>query len=301
MTHSEADGSEAAEGGPHRVPGRVRGRGSAPASPAPSITRPTWSDDPTWRPSPALANRSTSGAACAPRPTPLRRDDRVAPGAAGVRRGTVVRSGPSAKRVKEESSATIWCPPLGEQPAQSGACVCCGRSAVTTAVWGAAVAARQLPSSAPSRLDVTTTLITGANRARLPRSPVSPLSATFRPVAVAAPRSARGPRSDGPTATRRKAGARGAAGACLTRLDVTRRSTKLRAWSIGSFFGRAILFRHRSARSVSSLPPGRRRGSPRLSARCPTGRRCKRPCRTICQSAGSPDRLVPASALSSCR
>jgi hypothetical protein len=126
-----------------------------------------------------LANRSTSGAACAPRPTPLRRDDRVAPGAAGVRRGTVVRSGPSAKRVKEESSATIWCPPLGEQPAQSGACVCCGRSAVTKAVWGAAVAARQLPSSAPSRLDVTTTLITGANRARLSRSPVSPLSATF--------------------------------------------------------------------------------------------------------------------------
>jgi prolyl-tRNA synthetase len=42
------------------------------------------------------------------------------------------------KRVKDESSATIRCLPLGEQPAQSGACVCCGRSAVTAAVWAQA-------------------------------------------------------------------------------------------------------------------------------------------------------------------
>jgi prolyl-tRNA synthetase len=41
-------------------------------------------------------------------------------------------------RVKDDSSATIRCLPLGEQPAQSGACVCCGRSAVTAAVWAQA-------------------------------------------------------------------------------------------------------------------------------------------------------------------
>jgi hypothetical protein len=34
------------------------------------------------------------------------------------------------RRVKEDSSATIRCVPLGEQPTQSGACVCCGGSAV---------------------------------------------------------------------------------------------------------------------------------------------------------------------------
>jgi prolyl-tRNA synthetase len=41
-------------------------------------------------------------------------------------------------RVKEDSSATIRCLPLGKEPAQPGACVCCGRSAVTTAVWAQA-------------------------------------------------------------------------------------------------------------------------------------------------------------------
>jgi len=41
-------------------------------------------------------------------------------------------------RVKEDSSATIRCLPLGEQPTQSGACVCCGRSAVAAAVWAQA-------------------------------------------------------------------------------------------------------------------------------------------------------------------
>jgi prolyl-tRNA synthetase len=41
-------------------------------------------------------------------------------------------------RVKDDSSATIRCLPLGEQPAPSGACVCCGRPAVTTAVWAQA-------------------------------------------------------------------------------------------------------------------------------------------------------------------
>jgi prolyl-tRNA synthetase len=38
-------------------------------------------------------------------------------------------------RVKEDSSATIRCLPLGEEPAESGACVCCGRPAVAAAVW----------------------------------------------------------------------------------------------------------------------------------------------------------------------
>ena len=41
-------------------------------------------------------------------------------------------------RVKEDSSATIRCLPLGEQPTQSGACVCCSRSAVAAAVWAQA-------------------------------------------------------------------------------------------------------------------------------------------------------------------
>jgi prolyl-tRNA synthetase len=40
--------------------------------------------------------------------------------------------------VKDDSSATIRCLPLDEQPAQSGTCVCCGRSAVTAAVWAQA-------------------------------------------------------------------------------------------------------------------------------------------------------------------
>jgi prolyl-tRNA synthetase len=41
-------------------------------------------------------------------------------------------------RVKDDSSATIRCLPLDGQRAQSGACVCCGRSAVTAAVWAQA-------------------------------------------------------------------------------------------------------------------------------------------------------------------
>jgi prolyl-tRNA synthetase len=40
--------------------------------------------------------------------------------------------------VKEDSSATIRCLPLGEQPAQSGTCICCGRPAATAAVWAQA-------------------------------------------------------------------------------------------------------------------------------------------------------------------
>ena len=41
-------------------------------------------------------------------------------------------------RIKEDSSATIRCLPLNEEPAQSGACACCGRSAATAAVWAQA-------------------------------------------------------------------------------------------------------------------------------------------------------------------
>jgi prolyl-tRNA synthetase len=41
-------------------------------------------------------------------------------------------------RVKEDSSATIRCLPLDDEPARSGACVCCGRSAVSAAVWAQA-------------------------------------------------------------------------------------------------------------------------------------------------------------------
>jgi prolyl-tRNA synthetase len=41
-------------------------------------------------------------------------------------------------RVKDESSATIRCLPLDEEPAQAGACVCCGQAAATAAVWAQA-------------------------------------------------------------------------------------------------------------------------------------------------------------------
>jgi prolyl-tRNA synthetase len=41
-------------------------------------------------------------------------------------------------RVKDDSSATIRCLPLDRQSAQSGTCVCCGRPAVTAAMWAQA-------------------------------------------------------------------------------------------------------------------------------------------------------------------
>jgi prolyl-tRNA synthetase len=41
-------------------------------------------------------------------------------------------------RVKDDSSATIRCLPLGEQPATTAACVCCGGPAAATAVWAQA-------------------------------------------------------------------------------------------------------------------------------------------------------------------
>ena len=41
-------------------------------------------------------------------------------------------------RVKDDSSATIRCLPLDEQQPERGDCVCCGRSAATTAMWAQA-------------------------------------------------------------------------------------------------------------------------------------------------------------------
>jgi len=41
-------------------------------------------------------------------------------------------------RVKGDSSATIRCLPLDDEPARSDTCVCCGRAAVTSAVWAQA-------------------------------------------------------------------------------------------------------------------------------------------------------------------
>src|SRR4051794_27740646 len=41
-------------------------------------------------------------------------------------------------RVKGDCSATIRCLPLDDEPARAGACVCCGRPAVTAAVWAQA-------------------------------------------------------------------------------------------------------------------------------------------------------------------
>ena len=42
------------------------------------------------------------------------------------------------QRVKEESTATIRCLPLEDEPPRAGACICCGRPAVTTASWAQA-------------------------------------------------------------------------------------------------------------------------------------------------------------------
>jgi prolyl-tRNA synthetase len=41
-------------------------------------------------------------------------------------------------RVKEDSSATIRCLPLDDEPARPGACICCGRPAASAAVWAQA-------------------------------------------------------------------------------------------------------------------------------------------------------------------
>jgi prolyl-tRNA synthetase len=41
-------------------------------------------------------------------------------------------------RVKDDSSATIRCLPLGQPPLESGACVCCGRPAPSIAFWAQA-------------------------------------------------------------------------------------------------------------------------------------------------------------------
>ena len=41
-------------------------------------------------------------------------------------------------RVKEDSSATIRCLPLGGQESRPGACICCGRSGTAAAVWAQA-------------------------------------------------------------------------------------------------------------------------------------------------------------------
>jgi prolyl-tRNA synthetase len=41
-------------------------------------------------------------------------------------------------RVKDDSAATIRCLPLNDESGNAGACVCCGRSAVTVAVWAQA-------------------------------------------------------------------------------------------------------------------------------------------------------------------
>ena len=41
-------------------------------------------------------------------------------------------------QVKEASAATIRCLPLGEAEGPSGPCVCCGRPAVTAAIWAQA-------------------------------------------------------------------------------------------------------------------------------------------------------------------
>ena len=47
-------------------------------------------------------------------------------------------SGECEARVKDESSATIRCLPLGEQPERSSTCICCGREAAHSAVWAQA-------------------------------------------------------------------------------------------------------------------------------------------------------------------
>jgi prolyl-tRNA synthetase len=47
-------------------------------------------------------------------------------------------SGECETRVRDESSATIRCLPLVEQPERSNTCICCGRQAAHSAVWAQA-------------------------------------------------------------------------------------------------------------------------------------------------------------------
>ena len=47
-------------------------------------------------------------------------------------------SGECEARVKDESSATIRCLPLVQQPQRSNTCICCGRAAAHSAVWAQA-------------------------------------------------------------------------------------------------------------------------------------------------------------------
>jgi prolyl-tRNA synthetase len=47
-------------------------------------------------------------------------------------------SGKCEARVKDESSATIRCLPLGEGPEPASTCICCGRDAAYSAVWAQA-------------------------------------------------------------------------------------------------------------------------------------------------------------------
>jgi prolyl-tRNA synthetase len=47
-------------------------------------------------------------------------------------------SGECEARVKDESSATIRCLPLVEEPERSNTCICCGRQAAYSAVWAQA-------------------------------------------------------------------------------------------------------------------------------------------------------------------
>jgi prolyl-tRNA synthetase len=52
-------------------------------------------------------------------------------------------SGECEARVKDESSATIRCLPLVEQPERLNRCICCGREAAHSAVWAQAYLAGQ--------------------------------------------------------------------------------------------------------------------------------------------------------------
>ena len=59
-------------------------------------------------------------------------------GAAGFAVAPWCGRGECEARVKEDSSATIRCLPLADDPAPSGACICCGKPALAEAVWAQA-------------------------------------------------------------------------------------------------------------------------------------------------------------------
>ena len=121
-------------------------------------------------------------------PRRLRRDDRVPPrGRAGSSRRRGAAGSECEARVKDDSSATIRCLPLGEQPTQAGACVCCGQVGDDHCGVGAGVLAPREPRTRLVRAGFSSRLLNRETE-RAGFEPAMDLSAHTRfPVALLRP------------------------------------------------------------------------------------------------------------------